>query len=99
MSIHERTGTESVDCGRSPAYPFGPQPESQFDELLLDYVRRLAEQKTRAVEAARETVVGADTTVVIDGQILANPENAAEAQEFPLTSRARNLWTNAWFMR
>jgi len=45
-----------------------------------DYVRRLAEWKARAVEASPdEMVLGADTTVVIDGVMLAKPEDAADA--------------------
>jgi septum formation protein len=45
------------------------------------YVQRLAERKARAVEAdASETVLGADTTVVIDGEMLGKPANAADAR-------------------
>ena len=46
-----------------------------------DYVRRLAEMKALAVEAgAEEQVLGADTTVVIDGQMLGKPADAADAR-------------------
>jgi septum formation protein len=46
-----------------------------------DYVRRLAEDKVRAVPAgAEDTVLGADTTVVIDGEMLAKPADAADAR-------------------
>lgn len=46
-----------------------------------DYVCRLAEEKARAVEATPgETVLGADTTVVIDGRMLAKPADAADAR-------------------
>ena len=39
-------------------------------ERPLDYVVRLAEEKAAAVPAApHEIVLGADTTVVIDGEI------------------------------
>ncbi len=56
---------ESVLAGEGPA----------------EYVKRLAEAKARAVEAtAEEVVLGADTTVVIDGEILAKPEDAADAR-------------------
>ena len=56
---------ESVLAGESPA----------------DYVQRLAAAKAYAIEAAEgEIVLGADTTVVIDGQILAKPADAAEAR-------------------
>lgn len=56
---------ESVIPGESPA----------------DYVRRLAAAKAYGIEAAAgEMVLGADTTVVIDGEILAKPEDAADAR-------------------
>jgi septum formation protein len=44
------------------------------------YVARLAEEKARAVWRAGEIALGADTTVVIDGEILAKPADAAEAE-------------------
>jgi septum formation protein len=50
-------------------------------ELPRDYVRRLAEWKALAVEASPdEIVLGADTTVVIDGEMLAKPADAADAR-------------------
>lgn len=46
-----------------------------------DYVRRLAEEKARAVDAGPdETILAADTTVVIDGEILAKPLDEADAR-------------------
>ena len=45
-----------------------------------DYVMRLAELKALAVPAGPdETVLGADTTVVIDGEMLGKPTDAADA--------------------
>jgi septum formation protein len=45
-----------------------------------DYVRRLAESKALAVACEPgEVVLAADTTVVIDGEMLAKPEDAADA--------------------
>jgi septum formation protein len=45
------------------------------------YVQRLAEEKALAIAAAPdETVLGADTTVVIDGAMLAKPADAADAR-------------------
>jgi septum formation protein len=50
-------------------------------ETPADYVQRLAEAKAYAIEAVDgETVLGADTTVVIDGEILAKPADAADAR-------------------
>jgi septum formation protein len=46
-----------------------------------DYVRRLAEVKALAVtREPGEIVLGADTTVVIDGEMLAKPADAADAR-------------------
>jgi septum formation protein len=46
-----------------------------------DYVQRLAEAKARAVESAPdEVVLGADTTVVIDGEMLGKPADEADAR-------------------
>jgi septum formation protein len=46
-----------------------------------DYVRRLAEAKALAVPAEPdEIVLGADTTVVIDHEMLAKPASAADAR-------------------
>lgn len=46
-----------------------------------DYVERLAEAKALAVQAAPdETVLGADTTVVVGGEMLGKPEDAADAR-------------------
>jgi septum formation protein len=45
------------------------------------YVRRLAERKALAVEASPdEIVLGADTTVVVDGEILSKPADTADAR-------------------
>ena len=45
------------------------------------YVRRLAEAKAHAVKsAADEIVLGADTTVVVDQEILAKPADAIDAR-------------------
>ncbi len=43
------------------------------------YVRRLAAEKSAAVRAADAIVLGADTTVVVDEEILAKPTDDAEA--------------------
>jgi len=50
-------------------------------EPALAYVLRLAEEKARAVAVRhpQSYVLGADTTVVVDGEILAKPLDAADA--------------------
>jgi septum formation protein len=51
-------------------------------EAPAAYVERLAVEKARAVFALRpeRDVLGADTTVTIDGQILGKPEDEADAR-------------------
>jgi septum formation protein len=45
-----------------------------------DYVQRVAEEKARAIEAgAGEIILAADTTVVLAGEILGKPNDAADA--------------------
>ncbi|MBI1356557.1 MAG: septum formation inhibitor Maf [Acidobacteria bacterium] len=51
----------------------------EASETPEQYVERLAETKARAVWRAGEVTLGADTTVVVDGRILAKPEDAEEA--------------------
>jgi nucleoside triphosphate pyrophosphatase len=66
--------------------PFVVRP-ADVDETLrpgespVAYTRRIAEAKARAVEpGADEVVLGADTVVVIRGEILGKPTGAADAQ-------------------
>src|SRR5262245_16689371 len=50
-------------------------------EMPVDYVRRVAEAKALAVPAeADETVLGADTTVVVDSVMLGKPADLADAR-------------------
>lgn len=49
------------------------------DEEPAAYVLRLAEEKARAAVRPGELVLAADTTVVIDGEILGKPEDDADA--------------------
>ncbi len=59
-----------------------PVDETPLDgENPEDYVVRLAEVKALAVEASHdEMVLGADTTVVIGGEMLGKPEDDADAR-------------------
>jgi septum formation protein len=54
----------------------------QPDEQAAAYVQRLARSKAQAVAQRLEQglVLGADTTVVIEGQILGQPEDDADAR-------------------
>jgi septum formation protein len=54
------------------------------------YVKRVARAKAEAVEAAPEDVVlGADTVVVVDGEILGKPASPAQAREMLLRLAGR----------
>lgn len=49
------------------------------NELPRDYVARLSREKALAVAAEDEIVLGADTTVVVQDEIIGKPENAEDA--------------------
>ncbi len=54
--------------------------ERRPGEAPMDYVRRLAEEKAFAVPIlSDEVILGADTTVVIDDQVLEKPRDTADA--------------------
>jgi septum formation protein len=62
---------------RSAAVDETPVP----GESPEDYVRRLAQWKAEAIEAEPdEIVLGADTTVVVDGAMLGKPADRADAR-------------------
>ena len=51
------------------------------DEDPMEHVRRLAREKAEAAPAGPgEVVLGADTVVVLDGQILGKPANTGDAE-------------------
>lgn len=50
------------------------------DEPPAAYVARLAREKARADARAHELVLAADTTVVLDGEVLGKPGDDAEAR-------------------
>jgi septum formation protein len=72
---------------------------SPVDEASLageapgQYVERVAELKARAVEG--DVVLGADTTVVVDGQMLGKPADAADARRMLrlLAGRSHDVMT------
>ncbi len=79
--------------------PVDETPHSQ--ENPEDYVRRLAEEKARAVSAtADEIVLGADTTVVLDHEILGKPTDADDARRMlTLLSGRRHEVITGIFLR
>jgi len=73
------------------------------NERPADYVRRLAEEKARTVarqlakDAASDSmlIIGADTVVVIDDEILGKPSSSANAREMlcRLSSKTHEVYT------
>ncbi len=65
------------------------------DETAASYVERLAEEKARAAWRPGELTLGADTTVVVDGDILEKPADAADAERMltRLTGREHDVLT------
>ena len=67
-----------------------------------EYVERLAEAKARAVAAAAdEIVLGADTTVVVDHEMLGKPADAADARRMlaMLSGRSHQVMTGICLQR
>jgi septum formation protein len=84
---------------------------AQVDERPLDgedarsYVRRMATTKARAVASRRppgdpRPILAADTTVVVDGEILGKPTDRAEAERFlaRLSGRVHQVITAFWLI-
>jgi septum formation protein len=71
------------------------------NETPAAYVKRLAEEKARAILAkhaafhGKLVVLGADTTVVVDDEILAKPDDAAHAKQMlrKLSGRTHQVLT------
>ncbi len=82
------------DLLRSIGVDFEVRP-ADIDESVLPaedpiaYVRRLSVEKSAAVARAGELVVAADTTVEVDGLILAKPVDAADARRMLALLSAR----------
>ena len=73
-------------------------------EAPADYVRRLAKAKARAVlPRAREEhiIIGADTTVVIDGDVLGKPVDGQDARQMltRLRGRTHQVFTGISILR
>jgi septum formation protein len=68
--------------------PERPHP----DEAPPDYITRVARAKVLAVANHRDSglIIGADTEVVLDGQILGKPADESEAQE--MLERLSGRW-------
>ena len=64
-------------------------------ELPVDFVARLSREKARGVDLSDAWVLGADTAVVVDGEILGKPgdEEEACAMLMQLSGRWHEVWT------
>jgi septum formation protein len=94
---------------RNAGYAFEVRPADVDEQLRAgepaeEYVKRLAREKALAVLAtapAGAVVLGADTTVVLKGECLGKPVDAADAQQMlaRLSGRAHQVMTGvcvAW---
>jgi septum formation protein len=93
---------------RQAGIPFQVRTAAAVDETPRpgekpeDYVRRLAEEKALAIPAGLdEIVLGADTTVVIDGRMLGKPEDAPDARRMleALSGRRHEVMTGICLRR
>jgi septum formation protein len=74
----------------------------RYGEPPAQYVQRLAEAKAMAIDAAAdEIVLGADTTVVIDGEILGKPIDPDDARRMLklLSARKHDVLTGICLRR
>lgn len=70
--------------------------ERRAGESPLDFVRRIAEEKARAVPAGpADVVLGADTIVLVDGQIFGKPASDQDAARMlrKLSGREHYVYT------
>lgn len=84
-----------VDPGPDRAWPGEAEPRHGSRALALDKARRVAERRKGAV------VIGADTVVVVRGERLGKPANAAEAEHMlaRLQGRTHEVWTGIAVVR
>src|SRR5881394_4334581 len=81
---------------RTVGWPFETRPvqideSRRANEPPADYVLRLAREKAQAAaRSAGETIVAADTTVVVDDQVLEKPVHSGDA------GRMLRLLNNRW---
>lgn len=79
--------------------PSGVPEQPGPGESAADYVRRLSREKASSVEG--EFVLGADTVVVVDDEILEKPEDEAHAVAMlrKLSGRAHSVLTGLYLKR
>lgn len=84
-----------VDPGPDRAWPGSAEPRHGVRALALEKARRVAAQRPGAV------VIGADTVVVLRGERLGKPNDAAEALAMlkRLQGRRHEVWTGVAVVR
>jgi septum formation protein len=84
-----------VDPGPDREWPGAAEARNGVRALALDKARRVADRRRDAV------VIGADTVVVVRGERLGKPANAAEAVEMlrRLHGRTHEVWTGIAVVR
>ena len=84
-----------VDPGPDREWPGAAEARNGVRALALDKARRVADRRREAV------VIGADTVVVVRGERLGKPANAAEAVEMlrRLHGRTHEVWTGIAVVR
>ena len=78
-----------------------PHPELSPAELVMELSRCKAAEVAAQYAAAEDAVVGADTVVVLDGEVLGKPRDAADAKRMlrALSGRAHTVFTGLTVMR
>ena len=107
MLVLASTSPRRAEILRQAGIPFVVRPAGVDESMLpgetpVTYVTRLAEWKARAADAPTdELVLGADTTVVVDGEMLAKPADAADASRLLrlLSGRAHEVLTGICLKR
>jgi len=78
-----------------------PHPELAPDALVRELSRCKAAEVAARYAAPEDVVIGADTVVVLDGQVLGKPKDAADARRMlsSLSGRAHTVFTGITVMR
>ena len=88
----ELLAAAGLPCEARPAHVDETQRPGESPRA---YVERLAQEKARAAWRPGEVTLGADTTVVVDGETLGKPADAADAERMlsRLAGRAHEVLT------
>lgn len=78
-----------------------PHPELTPDALVRELSRCKAAEVAAQFAAADDAVIGADTIVVLDGQVLGKPKDTADAKRMlsALSGRAHTVYTGVTVIR